>query len=262
MANRHHNPWSHRRHTRVADVVVCSATIYVLAWLAELDSILQLRDRRRHLLPLLDVNGRRLWAVNWKDGYENKSYAAGRQTRGHGACCFGKRGKSVLAAFGLPARLDIVPEKETENLQLHLRNNSNKRNLKEHQTEAYKNEMGDRGIFTKIVGTPMDFDVSIGFGERIKNIQSLQSTFEKIPLQVKLLLGEPVLEKNFWNYVTTQADLKRNTYGLSKTNVSEFPQIWREREIVREIEVIYCKYCGAKNNARRTSCTQCGANLR
>jgi hypothetical protein len=31
----------------------------------------------------------------------------------------------------LPARLDIVPEKETENLQLHLRNNSDKNNLKD-----------------------------------------------------------------------------------------------------------------------------------
>lgn len=128
-------------------------------------------------------------------------------------------------------------------------------------TQAHKNEMGARSIFTKIVGTPANFEVLIGFGERIRDIRSLQSTLEKIPLQIKLLLGEPMLEKNFWNYVTTQADLKRNTYGLTKANVPEFPQVWKEREIIKEIEVVYCRYCGAKNSARRASCTQCGGNL-
>ena len=126
-------------------------------------------------------------------------------------------------------------------------------------TQAYKKEMGDKAILAKIEGIPSVFDVSIGFGTRIKNI--LNSPLERIPLQTKLLLGEPSLEKNFWNYFTTQADLKRNTYGMAKANVSEFPPVWREREIVKEIEVIYCRYCGAKNNARMTSCTQCGANL-
>ncbi|MBT0160008.1 hypothetical protein G4O51_08485 [Candidatus Bathyarchaeota archaeon A05DMB-2] len=126
-------------------------------------------------------------------------------------------------------------------------------------TQAYKKEMGDKAILAKIEGTPSEFNVSIGFGTRIKNIQSY--ALEKIPLQIKLLLGEPSLEKNFWNYFTTQADLKRNTYGLTRTQVSTFPSIWREREIVKEIEVIYCRYCGAKNNARMTSCTECGAKL-
>ena len=34
-----------------------------------------------------------------------------------------------------------------------------------------------------------------------------------------------------------------------------------ERETIREIEVVYCRYCGTKNNARNTSCTRCGAKL-
>ncbi len=126
-------------------------------------------------------------------------------------------------------------------------------------TQAHKKEMGDKAILAKIEGTPREFNVSIGFGTRIKNIQS--SILEKIPFQTKLLLGEPTLERNFWNYFTTQAELKRNTYRITKTNVPRFSQVWREREIVKEIEVVYCRYCGAKNNARLTSCTECGAKL-
>jgi ribosomal protein L40E len=131
---------------------------------------------------------------------------------------------------------------------------------KTYVTQAYKKEMGDKAIITKIEGTPSEFAVSIGLGTRIKNIQNFG--LEKIPLQTRILLGEPALEKNFWNYFTTQVELKRNTYGMAKAKPSEYPQIWREREIVKEIEVIYCRYCGAKNNARMTACTQCGANLR
>jgi len=42
---------------------------------------------------------------------------------------FGKRGKSVSASVGLPVRLAYLSKKETENFQLHLGNNSDKRNL-------------------------------------------------------------------------------------------------------------------------------------
>jgi len=119
--------------------------------------------------------------------------------------------------------------------------------------------MGDKAIIVKMVGIPREFNVSIGFGARIKNIQN--AILEKIPLQTKLLLGDPSLEKNYWNYFATQADLKRNTHGLKRTQVTAFSPVWREREIVKEIEVIYCRYCGAKNNARMTSCTECGAKL-
>jgi ribosomal protein L40E len=128
-------------------------------------------------------------------------------------------------------------------------------------TQAYKSEMGNKAIIAKIEGNPSEFDVTLGFGERIANIQTLQLTLEKIPFQTKLLLAEPTLENNFWNYFSTQADLRRNTYRIAKAKFSEFSPVWREREIVKEIEVVYCRYCGAKNNARMTSCVKCGANL-
>lgn len=128
-------------------------------------------------------------------------------------------------------------------------------------TQAYKNELMGKCILSKIVGSYTNFDISIGIGEQIKNIANLPAAFEKIPLQTKLLLREPLLENNFWNYVLTKAELKRNTYGISKPNLTEQPMVWREREVVREIEVVYCRYCGAKNNARLTTCNNCNAHL-
>jgi hypothetical protein len=128
-------------------------------------------------------------------------------------------------------------------------------------TQAHKNELGNKSLFIKIEGTPKNFEVSIGLGEKIKSIQKLPSFFEKIPFSNKLLLGELRLEKNFWNFFTTKADLRRNTFGLIKTTVSHSPQILREREILREVEIVYCKYCGTKNNANLTNCIHCGAPL-
>ncbi len=128
-------------------------------------------------------------------------------------------------------------------------------------TQAYKNEMGQKCIMVKIAGSYANFDISLGTGDRINNIATLPATLEKIPLQTKLLLGEPLLEKNFWNFILTKAELRRNTYGASKPVFSQSPQVWREREIVREIEIVYCRYCGAKNNARLTTCSQCSAKL-
>ena len=47
------------------------------------------------------------------------------------------------------------------------------------------------------------------------------------------------------------------------STISESWEILREREIItREIAVIYCKYCGEKNQTRRTSCRRCTGNLR
>lgn len=127
-------------------------------------------------------------------------------------------------------------------------------------TQAYKKELGENAIITRILGTPNEFNVSIGFGARIKNIKN--ATLKEIPWQIKLVLGEPILENSFWDYFTTQAELKRNSYERAKTKPERHHQIWREREIVREIEVVYCRYCGGKNNARLTRCTHCGGKLR
>ena len=80
-------------------------------------------------------------------------------------------------------------------------------------TQAYKIQMSNRTLIAKIQGTFDTFDVSIGLSERISNINSFQP-LDKIPLDVKILLAEPFLEKNFLSYISTQAELKRNTYGL------------------------------------------------
>jgi hypothetical protein len=128
-------------------------------------------------------------------------------------------------------------------------------------TQIYKNELGSKSIFIKIDGVPKRFEVSIGLGETIKNINRTPQSFESIPFSVKLILGELRLESDFWSFFTTQAQINRNTFGLKKRTVSHTQPVLREREIVREIEIVYCRYCGAKNVARRTSCLQCGGNL-
>jgi len=35
----------------------------------------------------------------------------------------------------------------------------------------------------------------------------------------------------------------------------------REREIIKEIEVVYCPYCKVKNSARSSFCRNCGGSL-
>ena len=121
--------------------------------------------------------------------------------------------------------------------------------------------MGNRTIICQIQGIPENFHISIGLGTKITNINTLEP-LEKIPLDIKVLLGEPLLERNFLNYIFTQTELKRNTFGLVKTDNPPLAPVWKEREIVREIEVIYCRYCGTKNNARQTNCSKCNAVLR
>jgi hypothetical protein len=131
---------------------------------------------------------------------------------------------------------------------------------KTYLVQAYKDEMGENAILTQIEGTPKEFKASIGFGPRIKNIKD--ASLKEIPWQIKLVLGEPILENNFWDFFTTLAELKRNSHGRAKAKWAKQHRAWQEREIVREIEVVYCRYCGGKNNARLTRCTQCGGKLR
>lgn len=50
------------------------------------------------------------------------------------------------------------------------------------------------------------------------------------------------------------------SYGIQIGQGSPAPVV--QKETIREIEVIYCSYCGTKNNARTSTCTQCGAKLR
>ena len=127
--------------------------------------------------------------------------------------------------------------------------------------QAYKDELRTKSLFIRIVGTPERFEVAIGQGKRINSIQNFPSALDKTSFFTKLRIGELRLESDFWNFITTQIDLQRNTYGLKKPFMPFSPPFFKEREVVREIEVIYCRYCGTKNNARRTTCTKCGGNL-
>jgi hypothetical protein len=128
-------------------------------------------------------------------------------------------------------------------------------------TQAFKNGLGSKRLNIQISGTPADFDVTMGLGERIDSIKNHKPSFEDISLSDRTLMGELRLESNFWNYLTTRAELRRNCVGMAKTSIPPSPTIYKERETIREIEVIYCRYCGTKNNARLTSCTHCGARL-
>jgi hypothetical protein len=127
-------------------------------------------------------------------------------------------------------------------------------------TQAYKNQLVNKTILCKISGVSENFDISIGIGARIVNVNALQ-LLEKYLLTLKSCWGEPLLERNFMNFVFTQTELKRNTSGLLETNTLPSIPIWKEREIVREIEVVYCRHCGTKNNARQTNCSTCNASL-
>ena len=124
--------------------------------------------------------------------------------------------------------------------------------------------MVSKAVICEILGAPENFDITIGLGNKITNINTLQP-LEKIPLDTKVLLGEPFIERSFLSYISTQAELKRNTFGLmpiQNQQLSAASPVWREREIVREIEVVYCRYCGAKElSARQMNCSKCSATL-
>jgi ribosomal protein L40E len=50
------------------------------------------------------------------------------------------------------------------------------------------------------------------------------------------------------------------SYSIQVAQGSPAPIV--QKEIIREIEVIYCSHCGTKNNARASNCSRCGAQLR
>jgi hypothetical protein len=128
-------------------------------------------------------------------------------------------------------------------------------------TQLQKQELGSTCIFIHIVGIPSRFTVSIGRGEVLKDIDETPLSFENIPFSVKLLLGDLRLESDFWTFMSTQVQLHRTAVDVKTRAFSPSQLVQRDRLIVREIEVVYCKYCGAKNVARRASCLHCGGNL-
>ena len=128
-------------------------------------------------------------------------------------------------------------------------------------TQAHKKELEGKSIISKITGIYADFEISLGMSEQINNIGNIPTILEQIPLHTKILLGEPFLERDFWNLTQNNIELRRDTYRNSQEIPPQQTQIIAEREITREIEVVYCTYCGAKNNASLVTCSQCGAKL-
>jgi len=135
--------------------------------------------------------------------------------------------------------------------------------------QAYKRFLGNRVIICQIAGKPEKFDVTVGIGDKIGNINTLP-TIEKIPFGTKmqfdipsLLLDEKSIEQSLFSFISTQAELNKNTFGVFTPTISKVSPVpvVREREIVREVEVLYCRYCGAKNNARLSKCITCNATL-
>jgi ribosomal protein L40E len=107
----------------------------------------------------------------------------------------------------------------------------------------------------------MNFEVMIGMGARINNIRNQQPSFEETSFSDMVSLGSLRIEGNFWDFLTTKVELMKNTFGLGRTTAVDSTQIYRERETVREVEVVYCGHCGTKNNARATFCSYCNASM-
>ncbi len=128
-------------------------------------------------------------------------------------------------------------------------------------TQVFKKEMSTRSLNIGINGTPMDFKVMIGIGTRIDNLRSQQPSFGEISFSDRVILGSLRIEGDFWDFVTTKVELMRNTFELERAKATDSLQHYKERETVREIEVVYCSHCGTKNNARSIYCSHCNAKL-
>jgi hypothetical protein len=89
-------------------------------------------------------------------------------------------------------------------------------------------------------------------------------------------IGVPLTARQTYNSIDSNVDWtlglevrSRGRRGLDRSyriqvaNVSvgtQAPVI--QKETIREVEIIYCPYCGVKNNARSPKCISCGAKLK
>ncbi len=128
-------------------------------------------------------------------------------------------------------------------------------------TQLQKAELGSMRIFVRISGVPSRFEVTIGLGDAFTDIDDVPPVFDSISLPVKLLLADVGLESDFWTFMATHVPLHRLPEDTSTRASTPTPSLPHDREIVREIEVLYCRYCGAKNLARRATCLRCGGTL-
>ncbi len=128
-------------------------------------------------------------------------------------------------------------------------------------TQLQKPELGSTRVFVRLVGVPSRFEVTIGLGDALTDIDDAPPAFDSVPLSVKLLLGDLGFESDFWTFMATHVPLHRLPCDAPTRAPAPSPPGPRDREIVREIEVVYCRYCGTKNVARRATCLRCGGTL-
>ncbi len=128
-------------------------------------------------------------------------------------------------------------------------------------TQLQTPELGSTRIFVRIDGVPSCFEVVIGLGDVLTDIDDAPSAFDSVSLPVKLLLGDLELESDFWTFIATHVPVHRLPDDMPTRASPPTPSIPHDREIVREIEVVYCRYCGTKNLARRATCLRCGGTL-
>ena len=134
-----------------------------------------------------------------------------------------------------------------------------------------------RALFLKIDGAPNRFRISTGTGKWMQNITATALTGVLTGgitwVTGSILTGwQKKIEKDLWSFIEKEVDFNRDTFKKPVEPVMPsirtrevYPQPTtssvREREIVKEIEVVYCTYCGTKNNARSSFCITCGARL-
>jgi hypothetical protein len=134
-----------------------------------------------------------------------------------------------------------------------------------------------RALFLKIDGDPNRFRISTGTGKWVQNITATALTGVLTGgitwVTGSILTGwQKKIEKDLWSFIEKEVDFNRDTFKKPPESVTSpiypreaytqprAPPV-REREIIKEIEVVYCTYCGTKNNARSSFCITCGARL-
>ncbi len=134
-----------------------------------------------------------------------------------------------------------------------------------------------RALFVKIDGDPNNFKISTGTGKWARNIAStiLTGFFTGGITWVtgSIFTGwQKKIEMDLWTFIDKEVQFKRDTFRQPvrplpppipqrEVRTQPYPPTIREREIIKEIEVVYCNYCQTKNSARSSFCGKCGAQL-
>ena len=134
-----------------------------------------------------------------------------------------------------------------------------------------------RALFVKIDGEPNRFKISTGTGKWARNITAtvLTGFFTGGITWItgSIFTGwQKKIETNLWTFIEKEVQFKRDTFRQHvrplpspipqrEVHTQPYPPTIREREIIKEIEGVYCTYCQTKNSARSSFCRNCGAQL-